>query len=466
MALGDFNSIAFDVQGTPWTFTSECVATWLDRTAGVAGVWRIPSPLPPRICASGVLLLGPHPPGGPARADTGFAAYFTMFRSVNAGQTWRPAQSSDSTAGRAVVEVPPGYPHAGRLVAGAGDLGMGYSDDRGDSWTHATYSFPLTDIGTSELLLLPPSALLPGVASGRGAAAPPGWPGGRVVGCGPGGAIYSDTGGAHYDRSSWFNAGYFGHQLALVRRPDAHPLGPGPRLLLIGLVNGESRSAWTSDDAGRTWQRRQFLPEPATAPGYGNAVALFALSEAGETDPGAGGRAVAMMGAGHLYQTTDAGETWHVIGRAPDMSTPPPPGTPYERITNVGAAEIGPDGRLYVGVTVLGPERGWMYRTVAPFAVAGEAGPAPAEALGVGVSVRPNPAQGRVAVGLTLAEAGPVRVVVVDALGRRVAVLHDGPLGAGERTVAADATAWPAGVYVVRVEASGRTASARLVVVR
>ena len=109
-----------------------------------------------------------------------------------------------------------------------------------------------------------------------------------------------------------------------------------------------------------------------------------------------------------------------------------------------------------------------MYQTAeraeAAFPVAGEVFPSTASALGV--SVWPNPVGGRVAVGLTLAEAGPVRVVVVDALGRRVAVLHDGPLGAGAQTVGADAAGWPPGVYAVRVEASGRVATARLVVVR
>ena len=463
-AQNDLEAIGFDRQGTIW-IGADCTAIWLDRAAGGAGVWREPSPRPPNRCALDMLLLGPHPPGGPARADTVLAAYFTMFRSVDAGRTWRPAQSSDSTAGRVVVEVPPGYPHAGRLVAGTGDLGMGYSDTRGDSWTHAVNTVPDQSIGIEEILLLPPVSRLPGVASGRGAAAPPGWPEGRVVGGGPGGVVVSDTGGAGYRATSWFGGARDGQQLALVRRLEAHPLGAGPRLLLVGTVSGDpSVSTWTSDDAGATWQRRQFLPEPQTAPGYSRAMALFALSEAGEADPGAGGRAVVMLGLGHLYETADAGETWHVVGRAPDMSTPPPPGTPYERITNVSVAEIGPDGRLYVGVRVLGPERDWLYRTTAPFAVASEAGAV--EAGGLNLVVRPNPASGRVEVVLSLAAAGPVRVAVVDALGREVEVVFDGAVSAGETAVAVETGAWPAGVYVVRVVAGAQTATARLVVVR
>jgi hypothetical protein len=60
-----------------------------------------------------------------------------------------------------------------------------------------------------------------------------------------------------------------------------------------------------------------------------------------------------------------------------------------------------------------------------------------------------------------VAEASPwVRVSVVDALGRVVAVLHEGALPAGSRS-------WPvevssSGVYAVRVEGGGASAVARL----
>ena len=415
-------------------------------------------------------MLGSHPAGGPARADTVLAAGLGYIRrSFDAGRTWQPIQRGDSTAGNIIVEIPLGYPHAGRLVAGTGERGMGYSDDRGSTWTHSTESSPTTYYSVkTELLLLPPPTLLPGVASGRGAAAPLGWPTGRIVAGGSGGITFSDSGGATTDPSSWFSAGRDGKQLALVRRPDTHPLGPGPRLLLVGTVSGDpSVSAWTSDDAGATWQRRQFLFEPVTAPGVSRVPGLFALSEAGETDPGAGGRAVAVLGLGHLYQTSDAGETWRVVGRAPAMSTPAAPGEPDELLTNVGVAEMGPDGRLYIGVNTIGPGPGeWMYRTAEPFAVASEVEPAPAAPARVGVTVRPNPAGGRVEIVLTAAEARDVRVVISDALGRDVAVVLDGPVTQGERVVGVETASWPAGVYVVRATSGGQMATARLVVVR
>ena len=78
----------------------------------------------------------------------------------------------------------------------------------------------------------------------------------------------------------------------------------------------------------------------------------------------------------------------------------------------------------------------------------------------------PNPARGRTSVTLAMAHAGNVRVSVVDALGREVAVMHDGRLAAGRHRVALDAADLAAGVYAVRAEASGTVRSTRMVVVR
>jgi hypothetical protein len=108
------------------------------------------------------------------------------------------------------------------------------------------------------------------------------------------------------------------------------------------------------------------------------------------------------------------------------------------------------------GVLYAATERG-VWRTTGP-AVVGEAAPE-AEASAFGVSVSPNPAGGRVEVSVTGSGGVPVRVVVLDALGREVAVVSE---GAGS----VDVSAWPSGVYVVRAEAGGRVASARLVVAR
>lgn len=67
----------------------------------------------------------------------------------------------------------------------------------------------------------------------------------------------------------------------------------------------------------------------------------------------------------------------------------------------------------------------------------------------------PNPSPGRVTLTLDLAEAVDVEAAAYDVLGRRVAVLASGPLGAGTHDLAFDGSRLPSGVYVVRAEVRG-----------
>jgi len=79
----------------------------------------------------------------------------------------------------------------------------------------------------------------------------------------------------------------------------------------------------------------------------------------------------------------------------------------------------------------------------------------------------PNPTGGAAAVTLRLGQTAAVVIDVVDALGRRVAVLHDGPLAGGvDHRFAVEGGALPAGVYAVRVVGDGARRSQRLVVAR
>lgn len=97
-------------------------------------------------------------------------------------------------------------------------------------------------------------------------------------------------------------------------------------------------------------------------------------------------------------------------------------------------------------------------------AVAGEPSP---DASGLALSVSPNPSTGRGTVRLNLAvPAASATASVFDALGRRVADLHDGPLGAGPHDFAFDTAALAPGVYLVRVVTDGSAASRVVTVVR
>ena len=95
-------------------------------------------------------------------------------------------------------------------------------------------------------------------------------------------------------------------------------------------------------------------------------------------------------------------------------------------------------------------------------AVATEGGAPAAFALS---AARPNPASGQTALTLTVDRPQHVRASLVDALGRTVAVLHDGE-AVGTLTLAVDAGRLAAGVYVVRVEGADGALVRRLTVTR
>lgn len=67
----------------------------------------------------------------------------------------------------------------------------------------------------------------------------------------------------------------------------------------------------------------------------------------------------------------------------------------------------------------------------------------------------PNPTAGRTTLALDLPAAGPVRLSVVDVVGREVAALVDGSLPAGRHDVAWDAGPLASGLYLVRLVAAG-----------
>lgn len=94
--------------------------------------------------------------------------------------------------------------------------------------------------------------------------------------------------------------------------------------------------------------------------------------------------------------------------------------------------------------------------------------PAPAPALALS-SPWPNPAKSAVRIALDLGRACTAQVVVWDVMGRRIAVLHDGPLAAGRHELGWDLRTpggahAAAGVYFVRATAGGATRTQRLVI--
>jgi hypothetical protein len=82
-------------------------------------------------------------------------------------------------------------------------------------------------------------------------------------------------------------------------------------------------------------------------------------------------------------------------------------------------------------------------------------------------AAHPNPFAVSTSFALTVPQSGPTRVEVFDVLGRRVAVLHDGPLAAGpEHHFTLHAAALPSGLYVVRASGEGFTQTRRVTLSR
>ena len=154
------------------------------------------------------------------------------------------------------------------------------------------------------------------------------------------------------------------------------------------------------------------------------------------------GRAVAILSTGVYHTTADGGQSWEVVGRMP-----------IEAGANhaVGYVKLGPDGHVWATTFRAGAANDWLYRSAEPvggaFVVSGEASP---DAVGVAeLSVQPNPTSRQATARLTLsAEAVSATVTLYDALGRRVATLHAGPLTAGRNSFEFNTAALPPGVYV------------------
>jgi hypothetical protein len=161
---------------------------------------------------------------------------------------------------------------------------------------------------------------------------------------------------------------------------------------------------------------------------------------------GARARALATSGDGRLLALTDQGlRAWDGVNWT-WIETPP------GRALHTLAA--GDDGILYLGTDA------GVYATEGPLAVSTEP-PATASPTSLGVPF-PNPARAGAVVPFTLAEAGPVSLVLYDLLGRRVAVLAEGALGAGAHEALVPDRLAP-GVYVVELRAGGARHAQRLV---
>ncbi len=339
--------------------------------------------------------------------------------------------------------VPPGRPHAGRILAGGF---IQYSDDRGATWANSDRP-NIQDYTEAEVFAHLPS--------------------GRILYNGRWGVMASDDDGTSFAPTPIYGDYRFeGQGLAALATPGSTQSGaPSCGLTDASLCDGavalsievpyDGIFAYRTSDGGRTWSERYPLPVPDDGIGYGHIAGVVALPPG----PDGLGRAVAVLGRGMVYRTLDGGQSWQAVARVP---------LSLDGSNWAGYVLLGPDGHLWLMISQAGPALMYVLRSNEPataaLAVAGEESPASG---GARLDVRPNPSGGLVSVRLTLWQAvAAVRVSVFDARGRRVALLHDGPLGAGEQAFVLDTAGLPSGIYIVRAEGTGLTAAARLTVAR
>ncbi len=202
----------------------------------------------------------------------------------------------------------------------------------------------------------------------------------------------------------------------------ADPAGSAQRPVFQGVDAG---GVFRSDDGGQTWGLVGL-----------DSVVVEALAV------GADGRLLAGP-----YASDDGGETWTYLGAGMQS-------------TEVLALTVAPDGHAWAGT-----RGGGAYRS-SRSTVDAEGAELPAERA-VLEAAYPNPALGAATLALRLGQAQSAVVVeAFDVLGRRVAVLHDGPLAAGRHDLTFGGVGLPSGVYVVRATGGGFARIQRVTLVR
>ena len=146
------------------------------------------------------------------------------------------------------------------------------------------------------------------------------------------------------------------------------------------------------------------------------------------------------------------------------IATPYAPRVPFG--PSGGALAIDAEGRAVLMTTQNRGTTAYTFPALVRYVGRGAVAAAASPSGGAGLRIVPNPASSASTVTLRLADAAAARVVVIDALGRTVAVLADGPLPAGETALRLDAARLPAGVYAGVAQGGSVRTVRRVTVVR
>ncbi len=222
----------------------------------------------------------------------------------------------------------------------------------------------------------------------------------------------------------------------------------------VWLVHARNLSAsgwdiycYSSVDSGRTWDFRSVantdsaeqMPSIASSRGTGSATLCYAVTP----------------GESIMFTWASNDTNWTTPVRVSDHQT-----------TNFFAPQAGwmtVGGSyscvLYAGYTAVG-----LYFDGFDMTGVEERRPVADAARPAAPAARPSPALEQTVISYSLPRTGHARVSVLDIAGREVAVLEQGTLTAGNRSVAWDCREVPAGVYLIRVETTTGSQTGRLVV--
>ena len=358
-------------------------------------------------------------------------------RSTDGGRTWQREVAGVNVGSSFLFEstLPSLRDRQGRrpVFAGVRAIHRSYGDGAPGTWE--TLAEAPDGVGGEVVALgeVPPSPALPA---------------GRLLAGVWNGVTYSDDGGATWTPAAgaYGYARFIGYDFAFVAEPG-HPYGGAVLAGVDDLEFGRDSSAtvYRSDDGGASWARAHRFSPAALGLDDANRT-VFAVTPDGAVWAAVehllGGNSRHRPGA--IVRSLDGGRTW-------DRADAGFGGH------GVYSLHVGRDGRLWAA-TVQG-----VWHTTGPaWAVARDAEPEPAP---LAVTVAPNPTASGATVAVSGVASGAVRVAVFDALGREVAVVHDGP-AAGSPRWAVDTSGWAPGAYVVRATTATASGAAGLVVAR